>query len=80
MVCVCGAAELVELDRLVVVNDAVGLPLLGSVLACARHTEGRYVTKRREMRSSDAQGGILDIVEIISAVQRLEIFAGRISK
>jgi hypothetical protein len=79
MVCVCGAAELVELDRLVVVDYAVGLPLLGPVLACARHTEGRCV-KRREVKSNEAQGGILDIVETISAVQRLEIFAGRSSK
>jgi hypothetical protein len=69
MVCVCAAAELVELDRLVVVDDAVGLPLL----ACARHTVGSCVTKRRVRKSREAQEGILDVLEAISVIRCLEV-------
>jgi hypothetical protein len=64
-VCVCAAAELVELGRLIVVDDAAGLPLL----ACARHIEGSCATKKSEENSKEAREGILYVVEAISAVR-----------
>jgi hypothetical protein len=62
-VCVCAGAELLELNRLVEVDDAVGLPLL----ACARQIEGICATKKMEENSKEAREGILYVVEAISA-------------
>jgi hypothetical protein len=64
-VCVCAAAELVELNRLVEADDAAGLPLL----ACARQIEGICATKKMEENSKEAREGILYVVEAVSAVR-----------
>jgi len=67
-VCVCAAAELVEVDALAVLNEAVGLSLLRPSLPCARHIEGRRLNSKDKMESTETRDNIISAAIVKIAV------------
>lgn len=72
MVCVCTAAELVELGLFAGVDDAVGLLLLRSKSSCAKHMDGRTTNVKEQTTDAEAQKGIRRVAEAMPEVLAFE--------
>jgi hypothetical protein len=75
IVCVCAAAELVELDSLAVLAEVVGLSLLRPSLSCAMHIEGRMTESKNRTKDTEVRRNIVSVAEVMSAVSALEKIA-----